>query len=173
MAEAEGASLVDLVIEDARWEAGGFDAVAERAAAAVLVAVGRVPRRHELALLMCDDARIAVLNAEFRGKAVPTNVLSWPAFAGEPPEPGAGPSAGPGARDEPLFLGDVAMAYETCAREAEAAGVPLGDHAAHLVIHGVLHLLGHDHVGAAEAEAMEDLETKTLATLGIADPYSR
>jgi probable rRNA maturation factor len=65
------------------------------------------------------------------------------------------------------------MAYETCAREAEAAGVPLGDHAAHLVIHGVLHLLGHDHLGAAEAEAMEDLETKTLATLGIADPYSR
>jgi probable rRNA maturation factor len=165
MAEAGGASLVDLVIEDARWEAGGFDAVAQRAATAVLVAVGRAPGRHELALLMCDDARIAVLNAEFRGKALPTNVLSWPAFAGEPPEPGAG--------DEPIFLGDVAMAYETCAREAEAAGVPLGDHAAHLLIHGVLHLLGHDHVGEEEAQAMEEIETKTLATLGIADPYSR
>jgi probable rRNA maturation factor len=169
MAEAGGASLVDLVIEDARWEAGGFDAVAQRAATAVLVAVGRAPGRHELALLMCDDARIAVLNAEFRGKAVPTNVLSWPAFAGVPPEPGAGPDAG----DEPIFLGDVAMAYETCAREAAAAGVPLGEHAAHLVIHGVLHLLGHDHVGEEEAQAMEEIETKTLATLGIADPYSR
>jgi probable rRNA maturation factor len=165
MAEAGGASLVDLVIEDARWEAGGFDAVAQRAATAVLVAVGRAPGRHELALLMCDDARIAVLNAEFRGKALPTNVLSWPAFAGEPPEPGAG--------DEPIFLGDIAMAYETCAREAAAAGVPLGEHAAHLVIHGVLHLLGHDHVGEEEAQAMEEIETKTLATLGIADPYSR
>jgi probable rRNA maturation factor len=165
MAEIGGASLVDLVIEDARWEAGGFDTVAERAAAAVLVAVGRAPGRHELALLMCDDARIAVLNAEFRGKALPTNVLSWPAFAGEPPEPGAG--------DEPLFLGDIAMAYETCAREAAAAGVPLGEHAAHLVIHGVLHLLGHDPVGEEEAEAMGEIETKTLATLGIADPYSR
>jgi probable rRNA maturation factor len=118
MAEAGGASLVDLVIEDARWEAGGFDAVAQRAATAVLLAVGRAPGRHELALLMCDAARIAVLNAEFRGKALPTNVLSWPAFAGEPPEPGAG--------DEPIFLGDIAMAYETCAREAAAAGVPLG-----------------------------------------------
>jgi probable rRNA maturation factor len=165
MAEAGGASLVDLVVEDARWRAGGFDAVAQRAATAVLVAVGRAPGRHELALLMCDDARIAVLNAEFRGKALPTNVLSWPAFAGEPPEPGAG--------DEPIFLGDIAMAYETCAREAAAAGVPLGEHAAHLVIHGVLHLLGHDHVGEEEAQAMDEIETKTLATLGIADPYSR
>ncbi len=173
MAEAGGASLVDLVIEDARWEAGGLDAVAERAAAAVLVAVGRDPGRYELALLMCDDARIAALNAEFRGKAVPTNVLSWPAFAGEPPKPGPGPSSGPGAGDEPLFLGDIAMAYETCAREAAATGVPLGDHAAHLVIHGVLHLLGHDHIGEEEAVDMEKIETKTLATLGIADPYSR
>jgi len=168
MAEPQGASLVDLVVEDARWEAGGFEAVAERAVAAVLVAVGRVPARHELALLLCDDARIAVLNAEFRGKAVPTNVLSWPAFAGEPPDPGSGPGDG----NEPLFLGDIAMAFDTCAREAAAAGVPLGDHAAHLVVHGVLHLLGYDHVGEQEAVEMEKIETKTLATLGIADPYS-
>ena len=164
MADAGAASPVDLVVEDARWEAAGLEAVAGRSAAAVLVATGRDPGRHELALLACDDASIAGLNTAFRDRPVPTNVLSWPAFAGEPPAPGAG---------EPLFLGDIAMAYETCAREAEAAGLSLGDHAAHLVIHGVLHLLGHDHVVEEEAEAMEDIETKTLASLGIADPYSR
>jgi probable rRNA maturation factor len=165
MPDGGGASPVDLVTEDARWEAAGLAAVAERAAVAVLAAVGRDPGRHELALLACDDARMAELNAEFRGKAVPTNVLSWPAFTGAPPAPGAG--------DEPLFVGDLAIAYETCAREAAAAGLSLGEHAAHLVIHGILHLLGHDHVGEDEAEDMENIETKTLATLGIADPYSR
>ena len=96
-----------------------------------------------------------------------TNVLSWPAFAGGAPEE---PPGLPG--EGPLFLGDLALAYETCLREAEAAGVPLADHVAHLVVHGVLHLLGHDHADDAEAEAMEDLETKVLASLGVANPYS-
>ena len=158
-----GASPVDLVIEDARWEEAGIAGLAARAAAAALAAVGRDPARHELALLACDDARIAELNAGFRDRTAATNVLSWPAFEGVPPMPEG---------EAPLFIGDVAIAWETCLREAGEAGVTLADHATHLVVHGVLHLLGHDHVEDAEAEAMEKIETKTLASLGIADPYS-
>ena len=161
------AELVEVVVEDPRWAEAGIEAVAERAARAALAAAGRDPELHEIGLLACDDARIAALNAEFRGKPQPTNVLSWPAFAGGAPEE---PPGLPG--EGPLFLGDLAIAYETCPREAEAAGVPLADHAAHLVVHGVLHLLGHDHADDAEAEAMEDLETKILASLGVANPYS-
>jgi probable rRNA maturation factor len=161
------AELVEVVVEDPRWSEAGVEAVAERAAAAALTAAGRDPELHEIGLLACDDARIAALNAEFRGKPTPTNVLSWPAFAGQPPEE---PPGLPG--EGPLFLGDLALAYDTCLREAEAAGVPLADHVAHLVVHGVLHLLGHDHGDDAEAEAMEDLESKVLARLGVANPYS-
>jgi probable rRNA maturation factor len=161
------AELVDIVIEDPRWSEAGIGAVAERAAAAALTASGRDPELHEIGLLACDDARIAALNAEFRGKPGATNVLSWPAFAGGAPEE---PPGLPG--EGPLFLGDLALAYDTCLREAGTAGVPLADHVAHLVVHGVLHLLGHDHGDDAEAEAMEDLETKVLASLGVANPYS-
>jgi probable rRNA maturation factor len=153
--------LVEALVEDGRWTAAGLEAVAERAARAALVVTGRDPARHEIALLACDDARIAALNADFRGRPQPTNVLSWPASAPPAPEPGA----------EPLFLGDLALAYETCAREAEAAGISLADHAAHLVVHGVLHLIGHDHGDDAEAGAMEALETKALASMGIGNPY--
>ena len=160
--------VVETVVEDPRWQAAEIEAVAERAARAALTAVARDPELHEIGLLACDDARIAVLNADFRGKATPTNVLSWPAFAAPVPEE---PPGLPG--EGPLFLGDIALAYETCAREAEAAGIALADHAAHLVVHGTLHLLGHDHEEDDAAETMEEIESKALATMGIADPYSR
>jgi probable rRNA maturation factor len=156
--------VVDLVTEEPRWEIAGLAEVAERAARAALAAAGREPERHELSLLACDDARIAALNGTFRGRAAATNVLSWPAFAGAVPA-----AEGPDA----LFLGDVALAYETCAAEAAAADVTLADHAAHLVVHGVLHLLGHDHAAEDQAEAMEALEAKILATMGVANPYGR
>lgn len=158
--------LVDLVIEEPRWEAAGIASIAEAAARRTLEAAGRDPARHELSLLACDDARIAALNADFRGKAKPTNVLSWPAFEAEVPMPAE-------SDPEPLFLGDLAMAYETCAREAEEAGIDLADHASHLVVHGILHLLGYDHEMEDEADEMEMFETKILASLGVADPYSR
>jgi probable rRNA maturation factor len=160
-------AVVDALVEDARWTEAGLEAVAERAARATLTAVGRDPELHEIGLLACGDARIAELNAGFRGKAQPTNVLSWPAFT--PPVPEEPPGL-PG--EGPLFLGDLALGFETCAREAEAAGIPLPDHAAHLVVHGVLHLLGQDHAADAEADAMEALETNVLASMGIANPYS-
>jgi probable rRNA maturation factor len=160
------APLVEVVIEEPRWQAAGIEVVAERAARAALTAVGRDPFDHEIGLLACDDARMAALNTEFRGKAQATNVLSWPAFAGVVPEPPGLPGEGP------LFLGDLALGFETCAAEAEAASLPLADHAAHLVVHGVLHLIGHDHAEDGEAEAMEALETKVLASMGVANPYS-
>ncbi len=105
------------------------------------------------------------LNSEWRGKDKPTNVLSFPmlaraellALAGDGP---------------PELLGDIALAFETCAREAAEKGVPLDHHAAHLIIHGLLHLAGHDHeISSEAAEVMEALETKALASMGIADPY--
>ena len=156
--------LVEALVEDRRWSELGVDAIAEPAARAALAAAGREPDRHKVGLLACNDARIAELNGAFRHKAQPTNVLSWPAFDGPVPAP---------SLDEPLFLGDLALAYETCEREAGAAGVQLADHAAHLVVHGILHLLGYDHEDDAEAEVMEELEVKILASLGVANPYSR
>ncbi len=167
MTAESGGALVDVLVEEARWTEVGLERLAETAASAALSAVGRDPGRHELTLLACGDTRIAGLNESFRGKPVATNVLSWPAFEGAPPEPGSAL-----AGEEPLFLGDLAIAYGTCAAEAAAAGVSLADHATHLVVHGVLHLLGHDHEVEAEAEAMEAIETKVLASLGIDDPYS-
>ncbi len=151
--------LVEAAVEDPRWEALGVAALAERAARAAVAAAGLDPEHCEIALLAADDARVAALNAAFRGKPAPTNVLSWP--SGE----------GPAAPGEGRFLGDLALAYETCLREAEEAGVAPADHVTHLVVHGTLHLLGRDHASDAEAEEMERLETKILATLGVADPY--
>jgi probable rRNA maturation factor len=116
----------------------------------------------EVSVLLTDDARVRELNRVWRGADKPTNVLSFPAR--EPGEPW--PSEGP------VMLGDVAVALETVLREAAAEGKAPGDHLAHLVVHGTLHLLGHDHVGSdAEAEAMESLEVRVLAGLGVADPY--
>lgn len=156
---------VEVMIEDERWEAVGLEALADEAVRAVLTAVGRDPECHEISLLACDDARIAELNAAFRGKAVATNVLSWPSFSGVVPEPESGGTG------EALFLGDLALAYETCAAEAAAGGRPFEAHLRHLVVHGVLHLLGHDHESDAEAEEMEALEAKILARMGVPDPY--
>jgi probable rRNA maturation factor len=114
------------VIEDARWEAFGLAALAERAGRAVLAGWTCRCEGFAISLMGCDDARIAVLNADFRGKPQPTNVLSWPSeergaeFAGEAPEP-----AGAGRADDPEPLGDIAIAWETCAREAEEQGKPM------------------------------------------------
>lgn len=157
---ADTTPLIEAVIEDPRWEAAGLEALAERAARATLESEGLDPGAYGISLLGCDDSRIAALNADFRGKDAPTNVLSWPAGKANHAIPG-----------EPENLGDVAMSYDTCAREAAEGGLSLGAHATHLVIHGVLHLLGWDHEDDAEADEMERLETKILASLGVADPY--
>jgi probable rRNA maturation factor len=164
--------LVETVVEDARWEAFGLAGLAERAGRAALAGVGLPLQGFAISLMGCDDARIATLNADFRGKPQPTNVLSWPSeergaeVAGEDPE-----RPEPGEADDPESLGDIAIAWETCAREAEAQGKPMVDHVTHLVVHGVLHLLGYDHIEDADAAVMERLEVGILASLGVSDPY--
>ncbi len=164
--------LVETVIEDARWEVFGLQALAERAAQAALAGLGLPVAGFEIGLMGCDDARIAVLNADFRGKPVPTNVLSWPSE--ERGAEGAGLEPGrpvPGSAAGPESLGDIAIAWETCVAEAEAQQKPLADHVTHLIVHGVLHLLGYDHVEPADAALMERNEVRILATLGVSDPY--
>ena len=105
-------------------------------------------------VLLTDDAAVQDLNARFRGKDAPTNVLSFPAPATAHPH-----------------LGDIAVAHGVCAREAAAQGKTLADHLSHLVVHGVLHLLGYDHQADATADAMEAMERDILSKLGVADPY--
>ncbi|MFQ1701552.1 rRNA maturation RNase YbeY [Loktanella agnita] len=158
---------VELQIEDPRWtEIAGL---AQTATDATLDWLGLEPSVFEVSLLACDDARIADLNADFRGKPAPTNVLSWPsderaaAVDGEMPLP---PEPGPDSE-----LGDIAIAYDTCAREAAEQGKSLTDHTLHLLIHGTLHLLGFDHERARDASLMEGLETEILGKLGLSDPY--
>ena len=164
--------LVDTVIEDDRWLAFGLEASAERAARATLAMLGIDPAGFQIVVMGCDDGRIASLNADFRGKPQPTNVLSWPAEDLSPDEPGGDPlPPEPGEADDPESLGDIAIAWETCAREAAEQGKAMADHVTHLLVHGVLHLLGHDHIEEADAERMESIEVRVLATLGIADPY--
>ncbi len=142
---------IDIEIEDPAWSAAlpGAETVARIAAAAALEARGGVT------LLLTDDDSVADLNERFRGKSGPTNVLSFP--APENPEE---------------HLGDIALAFGVCAREAAEQGKPLAHHLQHLVAHGVLHLLGYDHLIEAEAEEMEALERRILAGLDVPDPYA-
>ncbi|TNF64798.1 MAG: rRNA maturation RNase YbeY [Rhodobacteraceae bacterium] len=162
---------LEIVIEDARWADLPIDAVADQAVARALTHLGLDPAACEIALLACDDARIAVLNADFRGKAQPTNVLSWPAEDLTAETDGGAPltpQADPGGE---IALGDIAIAWETCAREAAEQGKTLKDHVTHLIVHGLLHLLGYDHLRDRDATMMEELEARILGTMGIDDPY--
>jgi probable rRNA maturation factor len=163
--------LVDTVIEDERW-GDLLPPLAERAARATLADLGLAPEGFAIVVMGCDDARIASLNADFRGKPVPTNVLSWPSDERGPATPGEMPDPPePGTAEMPEELGDIAIAWETCAAEAEAAGRPLAHHVTHLLVHGTLHLLGFDHERPGDAALMEGLEVEILGKLGLPDPY--
>ena len=153
--------VVDCVSESALWERHPqMEAVAARALAQAARLCG-VPLRAgaEVAVLLVDDARMRVMNKEWRAQDKPTNVLSFQSVS--PDRLAAAP-----------FLGDIVLACETVEREAADARKTFDDHATHLVVHGFLHLLGHDHDDDAEAARMEGLETRILAELGIADPYA-
>jgi probable rRNA maturation factor len=164
--------LVDTVIEEPRWETAGLDALADRAARAVLAELGLAPDGFLICVMGCDDDRIAALNADFRGKPVPTNVLSWPSEDRAPDAPGDVPEQPePGDSDDPAELGDIAIAWGVCQAEAAAQGKPFADHVTHLIAHGVLHLLGYDHMTEEDAALMEGIEVRALARLGIANPY--
>jgi probable rRNA maturation factor len=152
----------DVLIEDDRWGDHPDVEAAIGAAIGVLAADLSVPlpQRAAVTVVLADDAAVAALNIKFRQKAGATNVLSFPAGAGVA-EPGAA-----------AYLGDVILARQTVVREAEEMSVPFRHHLQHLALHGVLHLVGFDHVGSAAAEAMEALEVRLLARLGVADPYA-
>ena len=170
------APLIDLAVEAEDWLEAlpSLKSDAEVAARLALEAAGVDPAGWEISLLACGDARIADLNRDFRGKPVPTNVLSWPAFDLAPDTPGGRPAPPPRAPGIPLQgVGDVAIAHQTTRREAEAQAIPLKDHAIHLILHGCLHLLGFDHETGEDAETMEGIETRALARIGVADPYLR
>lgn len=158
--------LVDLLIEDDRWNGVDLQACADRALASVVGGLGLSDGAYEVSCLACDDARIATLNADFRDKPTPTNVLSWPSVERRPDVAGARPVPA-----EPGELGDLAIAFETCTHEAQAQGLDVSDHVTHLLVHGMLHLLGYDHETDEDATLMEGLETELLAKMGIADPY--
>jgi probable rRNA maturation factor len=152
---------VDVLTDSPRWDAEpGAEAAVRRAIAQAAAIEGSADPAAEVSVLLCDDAVIATLNARWRGRDEPTNVLSFPA------PPAGDPAA-------PVHLGDIAIACETVVREAREQGQPVSQHLAHLAVHGFLHLLGYDHVTDGEAERMERLERDILAALGIPDPYAR
>ena len=142
---------VDILVTSALWR-GQEDLLSNALAAAAQ----KLGKSGSVSLLLGDDASIADLNRQFRNKAGPTNVLSFP------PAPGA----------EPGFLGDIALAAETIVEQAQFQGKRFEHHAAHLVVHGFLHLIGYDHENPADAEVMEAREREILISLGIEDPYA-
>ena len=156
---------IDVDIEEP-WPASDWEDLVDRASASLKqVAPELANPRLSASLLFTSNDEVHTLNREWRERDKPTNVLSFPMLERDE-------LLGLAPEGPPVLLGDVALAYETCAREAAEKGVPLHNHAAHLVIHGLLHLAGHDHErGTADAEAMEELEVKALALIGVPDPY--
>lgn len=160
--------MIDVILEGGDWNEKALTGWAERASDATLQHLGLNPWAYEIVLLACDDARITELNGDFRDKPQATNVLSWPSEERAADTPGGTPAA-----PEDEELGDMALAYETCAREAKDQNKPFETHVTHLLVHGTLHLLGYDHISDEDAALMEGLEVEILGKLGIPDPYDR
>jgi probable rRNA maturation factor len=159
---------VDVIIESDHWVATDLAVLAEKAVSATLEHLSMGASASEVAILATDDVSIAKLNQDFRGKGQPTNVLSWPSEERGAANPGEKPAA-PSKNSE---LGDIALGFETCAREAIASGKPLENHLLHLVVHGTLHLLGYDHQRELDADLMETTEIAILVKLGVPNPYT-
>lgn len=169
--------MLDILPEHAGWQSRLSDVqelceiAAQRAITRGLLAAGYdketvawAVKCGEGSLLLSDDAEVQALNADYRGKDQPTNVLSFPQDEGDlPGRGGAGP---------PWLIGDIVLAFQTCQREAEQQDKPLEAHLQHLVVHGCLHLLGYDHLDEGEAEQMESMERAIMAELGWPDPYA-
>ena len=153
------------------WPEGEWEALAERAARA---AIERTPHGEllttaatvEISVRLTSDDEVHALNAQYRQKDKPTNVLSFPMV-----QPDLLQTVSQNSDDGELLLGDIVLAHDVCAAEAGERGISVETHATHLLVHGVLHLLGYDHMDDGEAEAMEEIERQALGTLGIADPY--
>ena len=145
---------IELLVDDPRWRKARGLSTRLRRSAELALKRGRAAKAAKLTILLTGDARLRRLNRDFRGKDKPTNVLSFPAQS-----------------PKGDYLGDIALAYGVTAKEAQIAGKHFADHALHLTVHGVLHLLGFDHETRRAARAMEPLETGILGELGISDPY--
>ena len=161
---SQGAAI-ELIVNDDAWPSVIDDfAFAIDAAELTLATYGKVPAnaRVSLAVMFSTDAHIAELNNTYRGVSKPTNVLSFP----------AGPTLIEETGNEPKHIGDIILARETVMREAQLENKSLKDHITHLVIHGVLHLLGYDHENESDAGEMERCETELMINLGLTDPYA-
>lgn len=146
--------IFDVIMRDDRWQDVGLDISALAVRAVSVLPQGIMPQRdQEASLVLMDDAAVQGLNRDYRNKDKPTNILSFPTV------------------NAPTLLGDIVLARQTIMTEAQSAGKPLQDHIMHLIIHGVLHLLGYDHIVSSEAEVMEAIEIEMLGKLGIANPY--
>ena len=170
VAAPETGLAIDMSVQDDRWQEMEDDPLAavEATARAAVAHAGLDGDRGtggvEISIVFGDDELVHRLNREFRKKDRPTNVLSFALTDGEEPAAPRGP-------DEPVMLGDVVLAYDTVSREAREQSKSPRDHTLHLVVHGVLHLMGYDHETEADARVMERMEQRVLADLGIADPY--
>jgi len=156
---------IAISLRDSAWSTALPDAaaVARRAAAAALGAAPDLSDRVELSVVLADDSFVRTLNRDYRGQDCPTDVLSFPIH--DPPR------LDPPPGEMPLMLGDVVLARETVQRDSASAGVGLADRVSHLVVHGVLHLLGHDHDEPVAERRMRALESRSLLALGLCDPY--
>ncbi len=154
---------ISIDVRDAFWDDVKFDVtrLCRTAAAEAIASAQETSGEVEISIVLADDAFVRELNRTWRNMDVPTNVLAFPCSGG-------GESAGVGAK---RLLGDVIVAFQTTQREAVELHLPLEHHFAHLIIHGVLHLLGYDHIDDGDAARMQKLEVKALARLGIGDPY--
>jgi probable rRNA maturation factor len=163
--------MLDVAAQAEGWPDADWEALATRAATA---AVSQSPYGEwlasptciEIAVRLTSDDEVHQLNAQYRQKDKPTNVLSFPMI-----QPDLLETVTQNSDDGEVILGDIVLAHGVCAAEAVERGISTADHAAHLIVHGTLHLLGYDHQGDAEAEAMEDMERAALADLGLHDPY--
>jgi probable rRNA maturation factor len=153
------------------WPEGDWEALATRSAEAALAGTmfGEWldwPAVIEIAVRLASDDEVRTLNRQYRQKDKPTNVLSFPMV-----QPDLLETVTQNSDDGEVILGDIILAYGVCAAEAAERGISIEDHASHLIVHGVLHLLGYDHMDDAEAEAMEEMERAALASLDLHDPY--
>jgi len=163
--------MLDVAAQAEGWPDHDWEGLATRAATAALAQSPygewlASPTLIEVAVRLTSDDEVRTLNAQYRHKDKPTNVLSFPMI-----QPDLLESVTQNSDDGEVILGDIVLALGVCAREAEERGISTADHATHLIVHGTLHLLGYDHQGDAEAEAMEDMERAALAELGLHDPY--
>ncbi len=159
----EEVHAVDIRVDGGSWTTAvdDIDSVVRTAAAAALRESLRDDHRAELSILLTDSRTVRTLNEVWRGKPGPTNVLSFPGDTGPLPDGGLSP------------IGDVVLAFEVLEREARDAEVAFAHHVSHLVVHGVLHLVGYDHMTDEDARRMEQFEARILNSLGISDPYRR